>query len=100
MIDALDESPTTGNFRGRLLSILVSIPRRRSCNLFATSRLIPQVKARFDLVGAAKFEIRAARHDVRNYVAAALSSRNDCARRNEALQEEIMEVTSDAVDGM
>lgn len=48
VVDALDECQTLNDCRGRLLSTLFNLEAQGKVNLFATSRMIPDITEKFD----------------------------------------------------
>ncbi|VUC28740.1 unnamed protein product [Clonostachys rosea] len=66
MIDALDECQALDGCRGRLMSELLELQTKTGCNVYATSRFIPEIVNRFK--GATHIEIRAHNEDIRKYL--------------------------------
>jgi hypothetical protein len=66
VIDALDECQVSRNCRKTFLLELFSLQAKCRANLFATSRLIPEITDNFK--GSISLEIRASEHDIGRYV--------------------------------
>jgi hypothetical protein len=96
LVDALDECHN--DCRTELLSVISDLQAKHGINLFATSRLIPEITEKFqqDL----RLEIRASQQDVQRYVDGHISKLPSFVRRNSALQKEIGTKISEAIDGM
>lgn len=95
VIDALDECEST--CRTRLLDEMMKIHAGAGANVFATSR--PTEINDFFQAGSV-LEIRAHEDDVRRYLGGNMYRLPGFVSRNTALQEEIMTVISDHVQGM
>jgi len=96
LVDALDESPASD--RSKFLSRLLALQAQCGVNLFATSRLIPDITGKFG--SALSVEIRASVEDVQRYLDGHMEELPSFVQRNKTLQEEIKAKISDAVDGM
>ena len=96
VIDALDECqfPTVT----RLLDTVLELQASSSVNLIATSRLIPEITARFK--SKPTLEIRAATHDVTEYLKSSLEKLPSFVLRDPQLQDDIVHKITDAADGM
>lgn len=103
LIDALDECQGLDGCRANLLTDMFFLRDESKANIFATSRLIPEIMDRF---GACKrMQIRASKDDVRTYVRGQLDGGNlehlpSLVKQKPRLKEEIIKGISDAVDGM
>ncbi|KAJ5249624.1 hypothetical protein N7489_000034 [Penicillium chrysogenum] len=95
VIDALDECEST--CRTRLLDEMMKIHAGAGANVFATSRPT-EINDLFQ--AGSVLEIRAHEDDVRRYLGGNMYRLPGFVSRNTALQEEIMTVISDHVQGM
>lgn len=66
IVDALDECQVSDGSQARFLSELFTLQTQHGVNIFATSRLIPQIMDQFN--GSVSLEIRAHDNDVRQYL--------------------------------
>ncbi|KAE8139795.1 hypothetical protein BDV38DRAFT_291075 [Aspergillus pseudotamarii] len=66
IIDALDECQPSDGYRTRFLTEIFALQAKSRVNLFATSRIIPEIIERF--TGSESLEIRASHDDVRKYL--------------------------------
>ncbi|KAK1762458.1 ankyrin repeat-containing domain protein [Phialemonium atrogriseum] len=98
IIDALDECSTSDNCRSIFLSEIFALQTMCGANIFATSRSIPEITAKFSL--GMSVEIRASDDDVKRYLQGHMSQLPSFVERNQQLQEEIKIKISEAVDGM
>ncbi|KAK8129310.1 hypothetical protein PG999_001690 [Apiospora kogelbergensis] len=98
VIDALDECQVSDGCRTNLLSELFHLQRRRSVNLFATSRFIPSITERFKQ--AFTLEIRASKSDVQRYLQSHVGNLPSTTFNGRGLQKKITATVSEAVDGM
>ena len=87
IIDALDECRTTDGCRTRLLTTTFLAQAKSRVNIFATSRLLPEVTERFE--GSMSLEIRATEEDVRRYLDSCMFRLPAFVGRSPDLQEEI-----------
>lgn len=94
--DALDECE--GRQRTAILSQISQLQKITGVYIFATSRFIYEVQARFK--GVLTQEIRAAPEDITRYISAHISELPSCAQTSPQLQEDIKTSISEAVDGM
>ena len=94
IIDALDEAPSS--YRTKFLGEIFNLETKSRANIFATSRFIPEIIARFS--GRITFEIRAHDEDVRRY----LDGRISQSEQNllHTYREDIKTEITKAVDGM
>jgi hypothetical protein len=97
VIDALDECQAS-DCRTILLSELFSLQAKFRVNLFATSRILPEISGNFQ--GNISLEIRASEYDVRKYLDSHLSRLPTFIQRSPDLQEEVKTEIIKAVDGM
>ncbi|KAI9832809.1 MAG: hypothetical protein M1819_004029 [Sarea resinae] len=98
IVDALDECEVKGGCRTNFLSELTRLQAQYEVNLFATSRLIPEIQENFK--GCMSLEIRASEGDVRRYLNDHMFHLPGFVIRNRELQEEIQSEIVSAVDGM
>jgi len=98
IVDALDECQTADGCRSRLLEEMFSLRDNCSVNIFATSRLLPEIKQQFN--GSLTLEIRASSEDIRIYVDSQMSHLPSFVATNPDLQNEIKTEIVKAVDGM
>lgn len=96
IVDALDECRASDNCRMMFLSELFDLQRKCATNIFATTRLIPEITGRFN--GAVSLEIRAHDEDVRRYLEGRILQSG--SKFLETYQEEIKGEITRAVDGM
>ena len=98
IVDALDECQVSDNCRARFLSELFSLQTQHRVNIFATSRLIPEIINQFK--GSMSLEIRASSEDVERYLEGHVDQLPYFVQENRQLQKEIRTGISEAVDGM
>ena len=98
VIDALDECGISDGSYRKFLSEIFNLQAKTRANLFATSRLIPDITDEFR--GSPSLEIRANDGDVRRYLDGHMSQLRSFVSRNHNLQEEIKTEIVKAVDGM
>lgn len=98
IVDALDECEATDGCRQKFLQDMFALVDKFGVNLFATSRSIPEVAAKF--LTATKLEIRASPEDVRKYVDGSISRLPSFVGRSPELKEEVVTEIIKAVDGM
>ncbi|KAJ0417684.1 purine and uridine phosphorylase [Aspergillus carlsbadensis] len=98
VVDALDECQTTNNCRTKFIDQLLNLQSRHNANIFATSRFIDDIMARFQR--ATLKEIRANPEDVGVFLAANMANLPAFVRRSEDLQESIKTAILEAIDGM
>ncbi len=98
IVDALDECQVSDGYRQRFISEMFSLHANHGVNLFATSRVIPEITTKFQ--DTLSLEIHATKEDIGRYLQAHmrhLSTFDDWERQ---LQDEIKVAIADAVDGM
>jgi hypothetical protein len=95
IVDALDECVSYG-CREKFLSEIFSLQTKTRANLFATSRVIPDIRERFHR--STIFEIRAHDEDVRQYLEGRILQSGQ--KLLETHREEIKTEITKAVDGM
>ncbi|KAJ5935976.1 hypothetical protein N7454_005274 [Penicillium verhagenii] len=98
LVDALDECQASDECRSRFISEIFTLQANFEANIFATSRLIPEITTRFSQ--GTTLEIRASNQDVRRYLEGHMGQLPAFVRRNQELQEDIKTRISCAVDGM
>jgi len=99
IIDALDECRVSDGGRKQLLSEISNLQSRTGINLFATSRLIPDIMKEFE-GRSISLEIRASPEDLRRYLGGHMSSLPSFVLRSPSLQEEVQADIVKAVEGM
>ena len=98
IVDALDECRASDGCRARFLTGVFNLQAKCRANLFATSRLIPEIVEKFD--GSLSLEIRASVQDVRRYVHSRISDLPSFVGCNPKLQDDIETEIVEAADGM
>ncbi|KAH0523952.1 hypothetical protein TsFJ059_008884 [Trichoderma semiorbis] len=103
LVDALDECQGSDGCRANLLTDMFFLRDKSKVNIFATSRLIPEIMEKFE--ACKRMEIRATEDDVRRYVHGQLDGGNiehlpSLIKHKPELKHEIIKGISDAVDGM
>jgi Cdc6-like AAA superfamily ATPase len=102
VIDALDECQVSGGCRDRVLTEIFALQASCKASLFATSRDIPEITARFD--ESLRVEIRASDDDVRRYIEGNIDRHMPSLRgqieKVPQLKEEIITGIITAVQGM
>ncbi|KAK3299913.1 ankyrin repeat-containing protein [Chaetomium fimeti] len=102
VIDALDECQASDGCRDRLLSEMFALRAKYEANLFATSRDIPEITARF--TQSMMVEVRASDGDVRRYIEGHIDRHMPPLREHiekfPQLKEEIVTGITAAVQGM
>jgi hypothetical protein len=98
VVDALDECQASDGCRKGFLSKIFNLQAKCRANVFATSRLIPEVLGEFE--GSVQLEIHARQEDVRIYLDNHMSPHRAFLRKNQELQEEIKTKIAKAVQGM
>ncbi|TFA98055.1 Ankyrin-3 [Trichoderma ghanense] len=96
LIDALDEAEDTE--RTKLLDQIIKMQEKSGLNLFATSRAINTIAAKFK--GSISREISPSHYDVFQVLNARMSDLPSFVREDEGLQHEIMASIEAAMDGM
>ncbi|PTB66135.1 hypothetical protein BBK36DRAFT_1168761 [Trichoderma citrinoviride] len=96
LIDALDEAEDTE--RTKLLDNIFMMQERSGLNLFATSRAINTIAAKFE--GSLSREISPSRHDIFQVLNARMSELPSFVREDEGLQDEIKSAIEAAMGGM
>jgi hypothetical protein len=98
IVDALDECQKSDGCRAKFLAELINLQAKCGANVFATSRFIPEITAKF--AASVSLEIRASDKDIRVYIDSRISKLPAFVLRSSDLQEEIKNGIVDAVDGM
>ena len=96
IVDALDECQVSDGCRSGFLSEIFTLQQKCKVNIFATSRVVPEVTEKFK--GHTSLEIRAHNEDVRNYLEGRIVRSDRKSLRT--LDEEIKTKIVEAVDGM
>ncbi|KAM7210536.1 hypothetical protein V8F06_014081 [Rhypophila decipiens] len=103
VVDTADESSSNDGTRSRVLKELLRLQDESSTPLllFATSRYMPDIMDTFRSRSTTiRVDIRASRQDIEHYVDGNIGTLLPFVRRNLALQTEIKDVISEAVDRM
>lgn len=100
IIDAIDECQEAGGNRVRFLTEIFNLQASCKVNIFATSRLVPDIMEKFD--GHLSLEIRASEEDIQRYLEGHMNELRPFVTRveNRHLLEDIVRGISDTVDGM
>ncbi|QYT04653.1 ANK_REP_REGION domain-containing protein [Trichoderma simmonsii] len=103
LVDALDECQGSDGCRESLLTHMFLLRDESKVNIFATSRLIPEIMEKFK--ACKRMEIRASEDDVRTYIQGQLEGGTmehlpSLVKRKPKLKNELIKGISDAVDGM
>ena len=96
IIDALDECASTD--RQQLLKEVFTLQTQAQINIFATSRILPDIKLQFG--ECSSLEIRASKEDVERYLESQMHHLPTCVVKSPALQREVATEITKAVDGM
>jgi hypothetical protein len=98
IIDALDECRLRNGCLSKFLSEVFNLQFKTKANIFATSRIIPEIMEKFR--GSATLEICASSQDVRRYLEGHMFRLPRFVVRSLELQEEIKTEIAQSVDGM
>ncbi|KAI0147300.1 hypothetical protein GGR57DRAFT_258771 [Xylariaceae sp. FL1272] len=98
IIDALDECQVSEGCRTKFLSAISTLQLKTGVNLFATSRIIPEVTELFK--GCLSIEIRATEDDIRRYLKGHILELPKLVISQPDLQEKITTSITKAVNGM
>ncbi|ODM18803.1 hypothetical protein SI65_05420 [Aspergillus cristatus] len=98
VIDALDECRAAHDGRDMFMQEIFDFQADIKANLFATSRFIQEIEAKFQKV--VRLEIRADDTDVQRYLHAKLQNCPSWISQNDSLREQIKNKIAKAVDGM
>ena len=98
IIDALDESSSQERERAALIDGMFRLQAQTKTNLFATSRIIPEVSKAF--ANSIRLEVRATEGDIKRYLNSRLPNLSLCISRHQELREEIENKIIQAVEGM
>lgn len=96
IVDALDE--LSSNCRARFLSELFALQVKTGTSIFATSRFIPEIVARFE--GSTSLEIRATDEDLKTYLDGQMLRLPSFVTSSPDLQTEIKTTIAKVADGM
>ncbi|KAF3076556.1 Ankyrin repeat, PH and SEC7 domain containing protein secG [Trichoderma lentiforme] len=99
VIDALDECQNLDGSRQKFLTELFSLQEKSGCNLFMTSRVIPEIVDRFNGISMS-LEIRASTEDIERYLKGNTGQLPAFVQQSQELQQMIAAEISKAVDGM
>ncbi|KAJ5347715.1 uncharacterized protein N7506_000968 [Penicillium brevicompactum] len=97
VFDALDECNLSDAIR--TLDAIISYALHSNMSLFATSRFIPEIMSKFQDDTMTQ-EIRAEKSDIAKYLTANLDQLPSFVSRNKQLQQEVIDVITNAADGM
>lgn len=98
LIDALDECQTSSSCLARFLSEVFYLQSKAEVNIFATSRLIPEIVERFQ--DCLCKEIQATDDDIRRYLDGHMPELPSFVARRPDLQDEIRTSITEAASGM
>ena len=98
IVDAVDECSDQDGTRSRLLAKLRDLQREADVHLMATSRHIPDIENKFQLVPW--LEVRASKADVKQYVEGHIHRLPRCIGRDDKLRTLVEDTIVEAVDGM
>lgn len=98
VVDALDECQKLDGSQSKLISELLSLRATVEANILMTSRIIPEIAARFS--DAVRMEIRAHESDIDRYLDGNMSHLPGFVLRDPDLQLKIKEKIIKSVDGM
>jgi hypothetical protein len=98
IVDALDECQDLDGCRTKFLSAIFNLQKKVGANVFATSRLIPEITDQFQRT--LSIEIRATEGDIRRYLRGHKSKLPRFVANQPHLQDEITTSITKAVDGM
>jgi hypothetical protein len=96
IIDAIDECKASDSYRSRFLTEIFALQVKCGVNVFATSRFIPEVVAKFN--ECTSIEIRARDEDVRKYLETQILQSESKVLKDYC--EEVQTRIVEAVDGM
>lgn len=99
VVDALDECEILGGNRKKFITELLNMQAATAANLFATSRMIPEIEKDFE-GRSTQIEIRASNEDLEKYLAGNLWKLPSFVSSNAGLQDEIKTSIIKAADGM
>jgi Cdc6-like AAA superfamily ATPase len=98
IVDALDECQVSDGGRTKFLTEILSFQAKTGINLFATSRVDPEIAKLFER--SISLEIRARNEDVQRYLDGQMSQLPSFVQSSSDLQDEIKTTISEAVNGM
>ncbi|EPE09525.1 ankyrin repeat protein [Ophiostoma piceae UAMH 11346] len=98
IVDALDECQTTDGCRSRLIAEIFNLQAKCGSSIFATSRFIPEITAKFDV--GTSLEIRASKADIARFLEGNISKLSASEDWSAELKDLIKTSISDVVDGM
>jgi hypothetical protein len=99
IVDALDECQVVGGSQPRFLSEIFHLQANCNVNVFATSRLIPEIMEIFE-GRSLTLKIRASEEDVGRYIDGRMADLPSFVRRNTDLQKEIKAQLINTIGGM
>lgn len=98
VVDALDECQMSDNCRARFLSTLFDLQAKSTINLFATSRVIPEILEKFKKSPC--LEVRASDFDIRKYLEGHIAQLGAVVTERNDLRDMIINTITKAVAGM
>ncbi|KAK8011810.1 Alpha/Beta hydrolase protein [Apiospora arundinis] len=98
VVDALDECQMSDDCRAQFLSILFDLQDQSKINLFATSRVIPDINKKFE--GIPFLEVRASDLDIRRYLERHIAQLGAVITEKNELKDTVVMKITEAVDGM
>ncbi|KAI8624059.1 hypothetical protein F5Y19DRAFT_337792 [Xylariaceae sp. FL1651] len=98
VVDALDECRASDSCRSSFLSAIFHLQLKTRVNIFATSRIVPEITERFE--NSLVVEIRATEGDIRRYLQGHKAELPELVIDEPSLQDEIINSIAEAVDGM
>ncbi|KAF4631610.1 hypothetical protein G7Y89_g6521 [Cudoniella acicularis] len=98
VVDALDECQASDGCRTKLLTEIFAFQAKSRANIFATSRLIPEINEQFK--DSMRLEIRASDYNVQRYLDSHMLQLPRCVLRSSELQGEIKAEIIKATNGM
>lgn len=100
VVDAIDECPTLDAGRSKLISELLDLQTKTGANLLATSRILPEIKERFNNDEAIMVDIHACEQDIDLYLDTNMARLWDFVSQDPRLQDEIKAGIKRGADGM
>jgi hypothetical protein len=99
-IDALDEFQVSDGDRTKFISEIFELQMKTGMNIFATSRLIPDIEEEFKKRESIRLEIRARDGDIFEYLDSHMSQLPYFISKSHELKKTIITAILEAVDGM
>jgi hypothetical protein len=98
VIDALDECSDVDRTRDKVISYVLDLHEKYNISIFATSRFIPDIVAKFEPFSSV--EIRASDADVTLFVEEHVHELSNCVQRNPELSKLVVSEIVSSVSGM